>query len=118
VVGGIKLPPAECNRPCRRCGRGARVETRFPFGVERDKEPISHRQHWNFPENGNMETRKMNRVENNKKVGVKSKRNERGATMVEYAVMVALIAVAIMAAVRFLGSSVSGQMVAVGTQIN
>ena len=44
--------------------------------------------------------------------------DEEGATAVEYALMVALIAVAIIAAVRFLGTSVSGKFSDVGAEIN
>ncbi len=47
-----------------------------------------------------------------------NKNNERGATMVEYAVMVALIAVVVIAAVRVLGTSVSEQFSSVATQVN
>jgi pilus assembly protein Flp/PilA len=65
-----------------------------------------------------METTKMDRVGKNQNVGNRNKRKERGATMVEYAVMVALIAVAVIVAVKALGSNISGQFVAVGTQIN
>lgn len=43
---------------------------------------------------------------------------ERGATMVEYAVMVALIAVVVIAAVRILGTNVSTQFSTVAAQVN
>lgn len=43
---------------------------------------------------------------------------ERGATMVEYAVMVALIAVVVIAAVRILGTNVSEQFSTVAAQVN
>jgi pilus assembly protein Flp/PilA len=39
---------------------------------------------------------------------IKAKRDERGATAVEYGLMVALIAVAIIVAVRTLGTTLSG----------
>jgi Flp pilus assembly pilin Flp len=48
----------------------------------------------------------------------KNQANQRGATMVEYAVMVALIAVVVIAAVRVLGSSVSLQMSQAAEQVN
>ena len=57
----------------------------------------------------------MLRVDNNTDIG---NGKERGATMVEYAVMVALIALAIIAAVRLLGTALSNQFVAAGSQIN
>lgn len=47
-----------------------------------------------------------------------NKNNERGATMVEYAVMVALIAVVVIAAVRVLGTSVSEQFSSVAAEVN
>ena len=43
---------------------------------------------------------------------------ERGATAVEYALMVALIAVVIIAAVAFIGKSASTQFNYVGGQVN
>jgi pilus assembly protein Flp/PilA len=43
---------------------------------------------------------------------------ERGATMVEYAIMVALIAVVVIAAVRVLGTSISEQMSSTAAQVN
>jgi Flp pilus assembly pilin Flp len=55
------------------------------------------------------------RVDNNTDIG---NGKEHGATMVEYAVMVALIALAIIAAVRLLGTALSNQFVAAGSQIN
>ena len=45
-------------------------------------------------------------------------REESGATAVEYALMVALIAVVIIAAVTFLGNSASTQFNNVGTAVN
>jgi pilus assembly protein Flp/PilA len=51
----------------------------------------------------------MKRVENN---------NERGATMVEYAVMVALIAAVVLVAVRTLGTNIKTQMSDVAGQVN
>jgi pilus assembly protein Flp/PilA len=60
----------------------------------------------------------MNRFVINQKEGMDKKNNERGATMVEYAVMVALIAVVVIAAVRVLGSSVSQQMSSAASQVN
>ena len=42
---------------------------------------------------------------------------EKGATMVEYALMVALIAVVAIAAVTFLGGQVSGQFSNIGTEL-
>jgi pilus assembly protein Flp/PilA len=52
---------------------------------------------------------------------VKAKRdevNERGATAVEYGLMVALIAIVIIAAVTLLGTKLSSLFNAVGTSIN
>ena len=52
---------------------------------------------------------------------VKSKRdeiNERGATAVEYGLMVALIAVVIIAAVTTLGQNLDAKFKDVGTKIN
>ena len=43
---------------------------------------------------------------------------EKGATMVEYALMVALIAVVAIAAVTFLGNEVSGQFNTIGNTLN
>ena len=48
---------------------------------------------------------------------IKAKRDERGATAVEYGLMVALIAVAIIVAVRALGVSLSGLFTSVGGSI-
>jgi pilus assembly protein Flp/PilA len=45
-------------------------------------------------------------------------REERGATAVEYALMVALIAVVIIAAVTFLGESASSKFSTVGSAVN
>jgi pilus assembly protein Flp/PilA len=44
--------------------------------------------------------------------------NERGATMVEYAIMVALIAVVVIAAVRVLGTNISTNLSTTAAQIN
>jgi pilus assembly protein Flp/PilA len=44
--------------------------------------------------------------------------NERGASMVEYALLVALIALIAIAAVRFLGNSVSGQFSSMGSRLS
>lgn len=43
--------------------------------------------------------------------------DEKGATLVEYALLVALIAVIAIAAIRFVGTSVSTQFSAVASQI-
>ena len=48
---------------------------------------------------------------------VKAKRDENGATAVEYGLMVALIAVAIIVAVRTLGTSLDGLFTNVGNEI-
>lgn len=45
-------------------------------------------------------------------------RDERGATLVEYALLVALIAVVCIVAIGFLGHAASSQFSAVGTSIN
>ena len=45
-------------------------------------------------------------------------RKEEGATMVEYGLMVALIAVVCIAAVTFLGTRISAMFSSVGTSIN
>ncbi len=45
------------------------------------------------------------------------KKSERGASLVEYALLVALIAVVAIAAVRILGQSVSSQFSTVNAQI-
>ena len=43
---------------------------------------------------------------------------ERGASLVEYALLVALIAVVAIVAIKSLGSSVSGQFSYIGSQVN
>jgi len=45
-------------------------------------------------------------------------KQEKGATMVEYALMVALIAVVCIAAVTFLGQEVSDSFTAIGNAVN
>jgi pilus assembly protein Flp/PilA len=55
-------------------------------------------------DNGDNSMNCCNRDEN------KSVTNERGASMVEYAVMVALIAVVVIGAVRLLGTNISTKM--------
>ena len=45
-------------------------------------------------------------------------RTERGASLVEYALLVALIAVVCILAITFLGSSASSKFSSVGTAIN
>jgi pilus assembly protein Flp/PilA len=51
--------------------------------------------------------------------GLKTRaQEERGATAVEYALMVALIAIVIIAAVAFIGKSASSQFHSVGTCVN
>jgi pilus assembly protein Flp/PilA len=45
-------------------------------------------------------------------------REERGATAVEYALMLALIAIVIVAAVAFLGHAVSNKFSTVGSGVN
>jgi len=47
----------------------------------------------------------------------KDSRSERGASMVEYALLVALIAVVAIGAVRLLGTNVSTQLNSAATQI-
>ena len=49
---------------------------------------------------------------------VKAKRDERGATAVEYGLMVALIAVVIIAAVTTLGTNLNDKFNEVGTKVN
>ncbi len=49
---------------------------------------------------------------------VKAKRDERGATAVEYGLMVALIAVVIIAAVTTLGTNLSAKFSSVATSVN
>jgi pilus assembly protein Flp/PilA len=49
---------------------------------------------------------------------VKAKRDERGATAVEYGLMVALIAVVIIAAVTTLGTNLNTKFTSVGTSVN
>ncbi len=49
---------------------------------------------------------------------VKAKRDERGATAVEYGLMVALIAVVIIAAVTTLGTNLNAKFTSVGTSVN
>ena len=48
----------------------------------------------------------------------KAKRDERGATAVEYGLMVALIAVVIIAAVTTLGTNLNTKFTSVGTSVN
>ena len=48
---------------------------------------------------------------------VKAKRDERGATAVEYGLMVALIAVVIIGAVQLLGTSLSDKFTEVGNGV-
>ena len=45
-------------------------------------------------------------------------KDERGASLVEYALLVALIAVVCIAAIAFLGRSASNRFSTVGTQVN
>ena len=45
-------------------------------------------------------------------------RDERGASLVEYALLVALIAVVCIAAIAFLGRSASSRFSTVGSQVN
>ncbi len=59
----------------------------------------------------------MNRLADTLKKEAHKGNNERGATMVEYAVMVALIVVVVIAAVRLLGTNVSTQLNSVATQV-
>ena len=49
---------------------------------------------------------------------VKAKRDERGATAVEYGLMVALIAVVIIAAVTTLGTNLNTKFDSVATSVN
>ncbi len=49
---------------------------------------------------------------------VKAKRDERGATAVEYGLMVALIAVVIITAVTTLGTNLNTKFTSVGTAVN
>ena len=44
-------------------------------------------------------------------------KSERGASMVEYAILVALLAVVVIAGVRVLGTNISSQMSAVAGQV-
>ena len=44
-------------------------------------------------------------------------KNERGASMVEYAILVALLAVVVIAGVRVLGTNISSQMSTVAGQV-
>jgi len=60
----------------------------------------------------------MNCSEKNSAQISKRATGERGATMVEYAIMVALIAVAVIAAVRLIGTNVSAQFNEVANQVN
>ena len=50
--------------------------------------------------------------------GRKAEMDERGATAVEYALMVSLIAVAVIAAVRTLGTNSSDKFTSAGTAIH
>lgn len=45
------------------------------------------------------------------------KKDQEGASLVEYALLVALISVAAIAAMQFLGTSISTQLSSVGTQV-
>ena len=45
-------------------------------------------------------------------------KKEDGATMVEYALLIALIAIIAIVALRFLGTSISGQFSEIGSTIN
>ncbi|MBL0747465.1 Flp family type IVb pilin [Nocardioides baculatus] len=49
---------------------------------------------------------------------IKAKRDERGATAVEYGLMVALIAVVIIAAVTTLGTNLNTKFTSVGGAVN
>ncbi|MBV8305774.1 MAG: Flp family type IVb pilin [Acidimicrobiia bacterium] len=44
-------------------------------------------------------------------------KNERGASLVEYALLVGLIAIVCLVAIAFLGSSTSGKFSSVGSQV-
>jgi pilus assembly protein Flp/PilA len=52
-----------------------------------------------------------------KVAALRSDRSDRGATAVEYGLMVALIAVVVIVAVTFLGKQVSGLFQDVGTKV-
>ena len=52
-----------------------------------------------------------------KEVEHQEEQREEGATMIEYALLVALIAIIAIAAVRFLGQQLSSQFQAVGQQL-
>jgi len=60
----------------------------------------------------------MKGFEGKSEVNTQRDSKERGATMVEYAVMVALIAVVVIAAVRVLGTNVSTQFSSAAGQLN
>lgn len=47
-----------------------------------------------------------------------TKKEEKGASLVEYALLVALIAVVAIAAITFLGQKVSGKLKTVGDQLS
>lgn len=47
----------------------------------------------------------------------KNKRSQKGASLVEYALLIALVAVAGIAAMRLLGSNISSQFNTVATQV-
>lgn len=57
-------------------------------------------------------------IRNEEKATKKNAKNERGASLVEYALLVALIAVAAIAGIRALGESVSTSFSTVNSEIN
>ena len=56
-------------------------------------------------------------IRNEKSVVKSGKKSERGASLVEYALLVALIAIAAIAAVRVLGTRVSTQFSSTASQV-
>ena len=60
----------------------------------------------------------MSEVSRKQEMAVIEQEKEEGATMIEYALLVVLIAIIAIAALRFLGQKVSGQFSSVGTEIS
>lgn len=60
----------------------------------------------------------LGKMKSNRQLPEDTEKNEKGASLVEYALLVALIAVVAIAAIRVLGTSVSRQFSTVHTNIS
>lgn len=60
----------------------------------------------------------MSDIMNVKKIADKSNKKEKGATMIEYVLLVALLAIVLIVALRVLGQRVSQQFSTIGSNIS